>query len=49
MILFVDACVRKDSRTLRLAEPLLNTLGEPYERLRLADCSFPAADEKFLA
>ncbi len=48
MILFVDACVRKDSRTLRLAEHLLNTLGEPYERLRLADCSFPAADEKFL-
>ena len=48
MNLFVDACVRKDSRTLRLAHRLLDTLGGPYTHLRLADCAFPAVDEEFL-
>ncbi len=48
MILFINACVRKDSRTKRLAEHLLKTLGEPYDELRLTECSFPDADEAFL-
>ena len=48
MILFIDACVRKDSRTLRLANCLLDALGAPYTHLRLADCAFPAVDEEFL-
>ena len=49
MILCVDACVRAHSRTKRLAECLLRTLGSPCERLRLDECRFPAADEAFLA
>ena len=48
MILFVDACVRGGSRTRRLAEYLLQKLGEPVETLRLADETFPATDEDFL-
>ncbi|MBR2282657.1 MAG: NAD(P)H-dependent oxidoreductase [Spirochaetales bacterium] len=46
-VLFVDACVRKGSRTKRLAEVLLERLG-PYEEVRLEDIAFPVADEAFL-
>ena len=48
MILYIDACVRKNSRTRRLAEYLLNTLNAPYIRLRLEECIFPEVDEEFL-
>ena len=48
MLLFVDACVRTQSRTSRLAQCLLDTLGAPYEHLCLSACSFPKADEAFL-
>ena len=33
MILFVNACVRKESRTKALAEKLLNKLGESYQEV----------------
>ena len=49
MLLYIDACVRENSRTRRLADCLLKTLGAPCTRLRLADCAFPAVDEAFLA
>lgn len=48
MILYIDACVRKNSRTRRLADCLLNTLNAPYTRLCLAECVFPMVDEAFL-
>ena len=48
MILYIDACVREDSRTRRLADCLLQTLNAPCARLRLTECAFPAADEAFL-
>ena len=48
MLLYIDACVRKDSRTRRLAERLLRALGEPCERLRLTELVFPTVDEAFL-
>ena len=48
MILFVNACVRRESRTKRLADCLLTAIGAPVTELRLADCVFPAADEAFL-
>lgn len=48
MILYVNACVRKQSRTKRLADRLIEKLGGEAERLDLADLSFPAADEAFL-
>jgi len=49
MILYIDACVRKDSRTKMLADCLLHTLDEPYETLKLPECDFPTVDEDFLA
>ena len=47
-ILFIDACVRKESRTRRLAEKLLVKLNGPHETIRLHEISFPIADEEFL-
>ena len=47
-ILFIDACVRKESRTRRLAEKLLLKLDRSYETIRLHEISFPIADEEFL-
>ena len=49
MILYINACVRKESRTRRLAERLLSKLDMPFEEVRLEDQSFPVADEEFLA
>ena len=48
MILYVDACVRENSRTRRLADFLLNTINEPYTVQRLSECTFPTADEEFI-
>ena len=47
-VLFVNACVRKESRTMKLAEKLLQKLDRPYEEIRLAEIPFPAVDEDFL-
>ena len=48
MILFIDCCVRNDSRTKRLAEAFLKLLGGDVERIRLEDVKFPVVDEAFL-
>ena len=48
MLLFINACVRADSRTKRLADCLLSALGEPAEELRLAELSLPPVDAAFL-
>ena len=48
MVLFVNACVRKDSRTKRLADRLLSHLSAPYEEVRLEEIRFPAVNEAFL-
>ncbi len=48
MILFIDACVRKESRTRRLAERLLRRLPDTVETVRLGETNMPAADERFL-
>ncbi len=47
-VLFINACVRKDSRTRRLADALLKKLDLPYEEVRTEAVRFPAADEAFL-
>ncbi|MCR5486706.1 MAG: NAD(P)H-dependent oxidoreductase [Lachnospiraceae bacterium] len=49
MILFVNACVRKDSRTKRLADALLEELGGDVEEVKLWEEDLPLADEAFLA
>ncbi len=48
MILFVDACVRTESRTRRLAEYLLKKLDGEVCPLVLAEQEYPAVDEAFL-
>lgn len=48
MLLFINACVRKESRTKRLADCLLAALKAPVTELRLEECAFPVADEAFL-
>lgn len=48
MILLINACVRKESRTRQLADHLLSKLEGPVEEIRLEEVSFPVADEAFL-
>ena len=48
MILFIDACVRTDSRTRRLAKRVLSHLSGPVETVRLEAIDFPKTDEAFL-
>ncbi len=48
MLLYINACVRKNSRTERLAEYLINKLGEPFTEVRLEDIRFPVTDEDYL-
>lgn len=47
-VLYINACVRKDSRTGKLAENLLHRLDRPSKELCLSDISFPVVDEDFL-
>jgi len=47
-ILFVNACVRKESRTRRLAGKLLSKLGRPFEEVRLVEIAFPTSNEEYL-
>lgn len=48
MILFINACVRKESRTKRLADALLKKLDGKVTEVRLEDVSFELTNEKFL-
>ena len=46
-ILYVNACVRKNSRTKILAEKLLSRLDSPFEEVRLEEINFPVFNEAF--
>ncbi len=48
MVLFINACVRSESRTRQLAETLLAKLTGDYEEIRLEEVKFPVTDEAFL-
>ena len=48
MVLFINACVRKESRTKELADYVLSKLNEPYEEVYLNAIDFPVVDESFL-
>lgn len=48
MILFVNACVRKKSRTRELADCFLAKRTEPVEEVVLHTVDFPTVDEEFL-
>ena len=47
-ILFINACVRKESRTKKLADCFLSKMQEPFEEVRLDTVVFPVTDENFL-
>ena len=47
-ILFVNACVRKESRTRQLAGKLLSKLDKPFEEIRLEEIAFPTSNETYL-
>ena len=46
-ILYVNACVRIESRIKQLAETLLRKLNKPYEEIRLVDYPFPVVNEDY--
>lgn len=48
MILFVNACVRKDSRTKILADCLLSKMEGDIEEVCLEKVTFPVTDEEYL-
>ena len=48
-ILFINACVRKDSRTERIARCLLSKLSGSCEEVKLDKIDFPNSDEAWLA
>ena len=48
MILFVNACTRRESRTMRLAEYVLGQMQGEVERVDLYRMHFPLTDEEFL-
>ena len=48
MILFIDASVRQDSRTRRLANALLSALDGEVEQVRLENVRFETVNESFL-
>ena len=47
-VLYINACVRKESRTRKLAEKLLMKLAEPWEEIRLENITFPTVNEEYL-
>ena len=47
-VLFVNACVRKGSRTKELADFVLSKQKVPYEEVCLNALNFPVVDEAFL-
>ena len=48
MILFINACVRSNSRTRRLADRVLSKWNEPITEIRLHETEFPVTDEAYL-
>ena len=48
MILFVDACVRDDSRTKRLADEVLSRLSGEVKTVKLKDVNFEVTDQDYL-
>ena len=47
-ILFINACVRKNSRTKRIADYLLSKMSGEITDVKPADIEFPVVDEAFL-
>ena len=49
MVLLINACVRRGSRTKKLADALLSRMKGPIEEVRLEEIRFPVVNEAFLS
>ncbi len=47
-ILYINACVRKESRTAILAKKLLKKLDQPYDEVGLEGLTFPTVNEDYI-
>ena len=48
MILYINACVRKDSRTRLLAEYLLTKMNDDVTEVKVHDLEYPKMEESFI-
>ena len=48
MILYINACVRENSRTKRLADRLMSKFDDEIREVRLEEITFPTVDNAFL-
>ena len=48
MILFINACVRRGSRTRRLADHILSQYDEPATEIQLSELDLAPSDEEYL-
>lgn len=48
MLLYIDACLREESRTKKIADALVKELNEPFEYLNLYDTNIPELDRNLL-
>ncbi|MBE6445594.1 MAG: ACP phosphodiesterase [Alphaproteobacteria bacterium] len=48
VLLYIDACIRKESRTRSLAKYLLNKIGKDYKEIGLANSKISYIDEEYL-
>ena len=48
MILYINACVRAESHTKRLADEVIKQLEGEVQEIKLSEITFPNADEEFL-
>lgn len=48
MVLYINACVREESRTKRLADYLIKKIGDMVDEIKLSEITFPKVDEAFL-
>ena len=48
MILFVNACIRTNSRSKLIADYLLKKIDKPYKQIDVFDIDYPLMNEKFL-
>lgn len=48
MNLYINACVKTQSRTRHLAEYLIEKLNMPFEEVRISEIDFPRVDQQYL-
>ena len=48
MILYIDACLRKESRTKKIADALISELNEPFEYINLYEIDIPELNKTTL-